>query len=270
MDGECASGRHDLANAFSFAENINLPLANDVGNERMILRHLEELGGPGSSESRVAVTKVDRDGRTPLHWAASSSMSVDVIRALCACGAQVDARDAGGSGWTPLMIAASAGRAETCRQLLYQGADAAAANARGQTSLHYAASKGHLDVAKVLLEDGPGGADVNARDKAKQCPLHRAAATGQDAMIRLLLKPPAPKNGATREKTRVNPQDNLGNTPLHLAMDSGQGSAAVVLIEEGNVDRNRLNQDGVRPEDMPGTNEIEQRKVKAYMQSRLD
>lgn len=234
----------------------------------MVLRHLEALG-QDSEEARGAVTRVDGDGRTPLHWAASSSMGVDVVRALCATGAQVDARDAGGSGWTPLMIAASAGRAEIVRALLYQGADATAANARGQTALHYAASKGHLDVARALLEGGPGGADVNARDKAKQCPLHRAAATGQDAMIRLLLKPPAPTSGAAREKTRVNPQDSAGNTPLHLAMDSGQGSAAVVLIEEGGVDRNRLNQESVRPEDMPGTNEIEQRKVRAFIQSRV-
>lgn len=52
-------------------------------------------------------------------------------------------------------------------------------------------------------------------------------------------------------------------------MDSGHGSTAVVLIEEGGADRNRLNQDGEKPEDMPGTNEIQQRKVREYIKSRV-
>lgn len=98
---------------------------------------------------------------------------------------------------------------------------------------------------------------------------HRASTTGHDALVRLLLNPPGPKNGAKREKTRVNPQDRLGNTPLHLAFDSGHGSTAVVLIEEGGADRNRLNQDEQKPEEMPGTNEIEQRKVLAYVHSKI-
>lgn len=170
-----------------------------TGNGRLVLRHLDELG---ANEAKAAVTKQDVDGRTPLHWAASSSMPVEVIRALCDAGAGIDTRDAG-SGWTPLMIAASAGRAENVRQLLYQGADALASNSRGQTALHYAASKGQLDVARILLEDGPGGGDINVRDGAKQCPLHRAAATGNDAVVRLLLQPPVPKSQNAREKTRV-------------------------------------------------------------------
>lgn len=134
----------------------------------MVLRHLEGLG-IGSDAAKQAVLRADNDKRTALHWAASSGLSAEAIRALCDCGADLEARDA--SGWTPLMIAASAGRAEVVRQLIYAGADASAANPRGQTGLHYAASKGHLDVAKVLLEEGPGGADVNARDGAKQCPM---------------------------------------------------------------------------------------------------
>lgn len=137
----------------------------------MVIRHLEQLdGGSGANDAaKAAVRKADGDKRTPLHWAASSGLSSEAIRALCDSGADLDARDA--SGWTPLMIGASAGRAEIVAQLLYLGADATAANPRGQTALHYAASKGHLDVARQLLENGPGGADVNARDGAKQCPL---------------------------------------------------------------------------------------------------
>lgn len=143
-----------------------------TGNSRLVLRHLEQLrdASTGQDEARVVVQKPDADKRTPLHWAASSGLSVEAVRALCDCGADLNARDA--SGWTPLMIAASAGRADIVAQLLYLGADALAANPRGQTALHYAASKGHVDVARQLLVNGPGGADVNARDGAKQCPLY--------------------------------------------------------------------------------------------------
>lgn len=42
------------------------------------------------------------------------------------------------------------------------------------------------------------------------------------------------------------------------------------MIEEGGADRNRLNQDDEKPEDVPGTNEIEKRKVLAFVRSRLN
>lgn len=56
---------------------------------------------------------------------------------------------------------------------------------------------------------------------------------------------------------------------LSHVQDSGNGSTAVLLIEEGGADRDRVNQDGQRPLEMPGTNEIEQKKVLAYVQSRI-
>lgn len=55
------------------------------------------------------------------------------------------------SGWTPLMIASSAGRIEIVRYLLECGADVTAQNSTKQTALHYAASKGHLNVIFVFF-----------------------------------------------------------------------------------------------------------------------
>ena len=63
---------------------------------------------------------------------------------------------------------------------------------------------------------------------------HRAATTGSAAFISLLLHPP---EGSP--KPRLNTGDRIGNTPLHLAMESGYGEAAVMLIEAG-ADRGRV------------------------------
>ena len=50
------------------------------------------------------------------------------------------------AGWTPLMIAVSAGHLDASRTLLAAGASARAANENGQTALHYAASRNRTPV----------------------------------------------------------------------------------------------------------------------------
>ncbi|KAF9449747.1 ankyrin, partial [Macrolepiota fuliginosa MF-IS2] len=103
------------------------------------------------------------------------------------------------------------------------------------------------------------GADINARDKASQQPLHRAATTGSVGFIRLLLGSSTPSN-----KLRLNTGDRIGNTPLHLAMDSAHAEAAVLLINAG-ADRGRLNLDGEAPEDIPGVGGTEQRNARQHV-----
>ncbi|KHJ89482.1 ankyrin repeat protein, partial [Oesophagostomum dentatum] len=57
------------------------------------------------------------------------------------------ARHNGWMGWTPLMIAASAGRVEVVRYLLsLPEVDVNHRNTNRQTALHYAASKNHAEV----------------------------------------------------------------------------------------------------------------------------
>ncbi|KAF9270802.1 ankyrin [Marasmius fiardii PR-910] len=59
-----------------------------------------------SEDSKLA-NAVDEDGRTPLHWAASSG-SLEIVRILLEHRAEVDKID--GSGWTALHIAVRATR----------------------------------------------------------------------------------------------------------------------------------------------------------------
>ncbi|KAK0551740.1 putative ankyrin-repeat protein [Tilletia horrida] len=217
-------------------------------------------------EIKQKINAKDADQRTVLHWILSgppaSESGLNALRTLIQVGADVDSRDE--SGWTPLMSASSAGSADYVQLLIESGASPTATNTRGLTPLHYAASKGHTDVGRILLENG---ALVNARDGAKQTPMHRAATAGKDAFVRVLLKPPPRKDGQAHEKTRVNPQDRLNNTPLHLAMDSGHGSTAVLLIEEGGADRERTNEDGLVPEEIDGLGGQEQARVRSFVKS---
>ncbi|CDO74938.1 hypothetical protein BN946_scf184945.g10 [Trametes cinnabarina] len=197
------------------------------------------------TQDPTLVNAVDEDGRTPLHWAASSG-SEDIVRYLVDQGADVNRGD--GGGWTPLHIAASGGFDEVVKELLGAGADVNARNEKGLTPLHYAASKSRIE--------------INAKDKANQTPLHRAATTGSTGFINLLLKPP---EGSP--KTRLNTADRMGNTPLHLAMESAHAEAACLLIEAG-ADRERTNIDGEMPEDMEGVGGQEQRRARAYVVER--
>ena len=50
------------------------------------------------------------------------------------------------SNWTPLMIAASAGRDQIVSNLIAHDAQVNAVNKTGQCSLHYAASKNRYEV----------------------------------------------------------------------------------------------------------------------------
>ncbi|KAI0295919.1 ankyrin repeat-containing domain protein [Multifurca ochricompacta] len=224
-------------------------------------------------ENPASVNAVDSDTRTPLHWA-SSGGHLDVVTYLLTNGAEVDKAD--DNGWTPLHIAVSAGQEETVRELVGAGADVNRKNDKGLTPLfvsrvcclgtfslvlhdpcrHYAASKSRIEIGRFLISRG---ADINARDKANQHPLHRAATTGFTGLVTLLLHPP---EGSP--KTRLNTGDRMGNTPLHLAMESAHGETAALLIEAG-ADRSRLNLDEQTAEQLEGVGGVEQRRARAYV-----
>lgn len=142
----------------------------------------------------------DRNGGTPLHWAAERG-NADIARALLAKGAKVDAtmdsvkwvarpaggKSTGGPGQTPLHIAARTGDAAFVALLLAAGADpnkATTGSARirdfrsdigtvpaGTTPLHIASLMGNADAVRALLD---GGANPNLRDAEDKLPADRA------------------------------------------------------------------------------------------------
>ncbi|GAA6021124.1 hypothetical protein JCM11491_005645, partial [Sporobolomyces phaffii] len=162
-----------------------------------------------------------------------------------------------GIGNTALISAATTGNFEIVTQLIGAGSDVSAANSKGATALHYAASKGHVNIGRLLISKG---ADINARDKANQLPLHRAATTGSLPFIHLILASLSPTKP---EKPRLNLADRAGNTPLHLAVESGHAECAVALIE-GGADRDRGDGEGTRAEEIEGVGGIEAKRVREF------
>ncbi|KAG2749957.1 ankyrin [Suillus brevipes Sb2] len=76
---------------------------------------------------------VPQDGRTPLHWAASSGSTEIACYLIAKSSDIIDNVDE--SGWTALHIAVSAGHEDVVRELVGAGADVNRKNDKGITPL---------------------------------------------------------------------------------------------------------------------------------------
>ena len=195
----------------------------------------------------------DRDGRTPLSYAAWNG-HLAIVRLLVKKGARADSKDK--IGGTPvsyalctgqrdivhelvkgtqadsvdeirrklLLSAAEKGHQPIVKRLLENGAIIEVMDSKGWTPLSLAAKKGHEAVAKLLVDKG---ANVEAQDEYSWTPLSLAAGNGYKAVAKLLVD-----KGAN-----VDAQDKYGWTPLSLAAKNGYKAVAKLLVDKGaNVD----------------------------------
>lgn len=152
------------------------------------------------------------DGRTPLHVADSA----DVIEALVAAGADVDAlKTSGTDRCTPLLEAASLryGSDAAAAALLQAGADPnveGVLRGRRLTPLIAACEAGRVALVSLLLERG---ADAGRAAAGGRTPLHAAAAEANAALVDALLAAGAPPDSWQRDDTGA-------ATPLLLAAAS--------------------------------------------------
>lgn len=90
-------------------------------------------------------------------------------------------------GYTPLIAAAAAGKADTVRYLLDHGAEVNRCNRLQETALMLAAQKGHAEVVSLLLS---AGADKTAVDSLGQTAIRHASRNQHNHIVELLRDAP--------------------------------------------------------------------------------
>jgi ankyrin repeat protein len=136
-------------------------------------------------------------------------------------GADPNAIDIFGMGWTPLQWASNDG-SDTCLKILIAaGVNITVTDEFGRTPLHWAVDS-HTDRVQTLID---AGADPNIADDRGGTPLHYAALSGYDACIQALVAA-----GANPDITDVR-----GKTPLHSAVCYGREKCVRKLIDSGAV-----------------------------------
>jgi ankyrin repeat protein len=159
-----------------------------------------------------AATLPSPERRQAMLFDAAKLGRTDLIEPLVkAGGIDINAYEA--RGFTPLILAAYNGHAETVEALLAKGADACKPDRdQGNTAQMGVAFKGDDAIAARLLR---AGCDVNARNKAGQTALMMAAMFARTRQIALL-------TAAGADPTL---KDQAGNTASTVA--AAQGSTAI-------------------------------------------
>ena len=181
--------------------------------EKKVAKEAEKLGAAAAPPT-VHVEDLDEALRT-----AANYNRRDDIETLLARGADPDAPDSK-DGWTALHRSRG-GDPSVVRALLTAGADADAATSAGLTPLDLIA--GQLpSVATLASAERLVAAGAKGRSEGTT-PLHRAAAEGNAALVRVLL------DGGLSPTAR----DDAGKTPLELAEAAGHALTVAWLSAAG-------------------------------------
>lgn len=188
------------------------------------------------------------EGKTPLQIAAESG-HLDIVKLLLSRSDDLSVQTALDDG---LVAAASSGHAaivELCSTI-----GPKAASVADQKALYNAAGAGHELVVEYLLDNG---ADPNCLGPGRWTPLHKAAEKGYVRITKMLLIKGAFINSRTRDRrtalhlavkypkmvdfllhrgVEVDPQDESGATPLHLAIRNGFDDTVDVLLSRARLD----------------------------------
>lgn len=205
----------------------------------------------------ATTTSVDRNGETPLHYAAEMGQETDLIQILVnhngASSSTLHSKDHQGD--TPLHAACLGGNAGVVQLLLDHGADSGGLNDDGSTPFFHACKEGNNSVVELLLslsavnvnhsnhegetplhhaESGPitirlleAGANVSATDRQGATPLHWKCVEHYDSWYE------AAQQLIHVGHANVNAQDDQGRTPLHGAIIHGNLDGAKLLFGHG-------------------------------------
>ena len=130
-------------------------------------------------------------------------------------------------GWlSPLHIAAAKGHDRIARILLQHDIDCNEPDSDGLTPIMHAVIGGHEDVVQSLLLHG---ARIGTVDGQQQRPsaLHWAVLHQRENLLRILL------NHCLEERALIDAYDDVGRTPLHIAIDIDFEAGVLMLLQFG-------------------------------------
>ena len=191
-------------------------------------------------------------GQTPLMAAALAGKD-NVVDKLLRLGADhtIGERD----GYTPPHGVAFQGRAKAARALIKHGVPMDVRHADGYTPLHrtiWGGTPRHVQTAEVIVMEG--GANVDALDSDGYSPSHRAVDAGWVEMLTALMKLGADPNLKAR---------GTGDALLHAAVKK-QNFDMVKLIIDGGGDITAKNSKGLTPKGLAKT--LPSAKVRAVLE----
>ncbi|XP_026783352.3 uveal autoantigen with coiled-coil domains and ankyrin repeats [Pangasianodon hypophthalmus] len=163
----------------------------------------------------AVATKLDADGRSSLHLAASNGL-INSLNVFLAHG--VNLRTADAAGKTALHLSSKGGHSACVQRLLQCKSPVDSTDLHGRTALHEAAYAGHTTIIKILCGSG---ATVSAVDKDGRSPLMIAAQMGHTRACQQLLN-----CGAS-----VNLRDKQNKTALILACEHVCHEVVEVLLK---------------------------------------
>ena len=163
--------------------------------------------------------RADAEKNTALHWAAQEG-NLAALQAILQRFPRINLEMTGHMRSTPLLLAASYGKAEVTRELLKKGANVTARDSMGKTPALGAATSGNVETIKVfprlrILHDRM----LAPPAVAPYSMLHMAAKEGKLEACKAILAI-APE----LQRWRI-----LGKTPKMVATESGHALVAAVL-----------------------------------------
>ncbi|XVF31030.1 hypothetical protein REPUB_Repub16aG0110300 [Reevesia pubescens] len=181
---------------------------------------------------------------TPLHIAAAAGhtdFSMEIMNLNPSFAKKLNQ-----SGFSPIHRALQNEQTETVVDLLSIDKDLVRVKGReGYTPLHYVAREGNVYLLSHFLDHCPNCLlDVTNR---KESALHIAVQNNTLEAFKAILQriQETLESNQFPKRKFLNLQDKDGNTALHLAASNNQTQMIQLLIERKEVDRNKINQNGL-------------------------
>jgi ankyrin repeat protein len=171
-------------------------------------------------ENKFSVSEKDREGKTPLHHAASRGQFATAQFLAKEHPHALSEKDH--LKRTPLHLAASQGNLETVQFLVKKHPQAISEkDTFERTPLHLAASQGNLETVQFLVKKHPQA--ISEKDHLKRTPLHLAASQGNLETVQFLVK---------EHPQAISEKDDSKRTPLHEAASQGNLETVQFLAKE--------------------------------------